>query len=65
MRDTIVDVKTHFDNGYEDIISGRWKGEEERFLFYKEHEFKFGDTFSVYVQMTEEQERLYRKHNKL
>ena len=65
MRDTIVDIHSHFWNGFENIISARYKGEEKRFLFYKEHKYEFRTLFSWYVQMTEKQENLYRKHNSL
>lgn len=65
MKNIIVDLETHFTNGFDFIVSARWKGEEERFLFYKEHIYEFGQLFSTYVQMTTEQENFYRKHNSL
>ena len=47
----LKDVKAHFFNGCDVIVSGRYEGEEERYLF------KNG------FQLTEEHETLYRKNN--
>ena len=65
MRDTIVITDEHFWNGFNHIVTARYKGEEETFLFYRIHSYKFGMFFTGYEQMTEEQENLYRKHNAL
>ena len=65
MRDTIIITKEHFYNGFDHIVSARYEGEEETFLFYTIHGYEFGRFFTGYEQMTEEQENLYRKHNSL
>ena len=59
----IKDVIEYFYNGFDRVISARYEGEEETFLFYTIHGYEFGRFFTGYEQMTEEQENLYRKHN--
>ena len=65
MKDTIIITKEHFYNGFDHIASARYEGEEETFLFYTIHSYEFGTFLTGYVQMTTEQENLYRKHNSL
>ncbi len=48
----IVDVIVHFTNGVERICSGRYEGEEKRFLYS-----------NVWGKFSEEQEKSYRKFN--
>jgi len=47
----LKDVKEHFYNGSDRIISARYEGEEERYLFFNG------------MQFTEEDEAFYRKVN--
>ena len=61
----LKDVKGHFYNGFDIIISARYDGKEERHFFYKEHGYELGDWLYWYEQMTPKQENLYRKHNSL
>ena len=47
----LKDVIEHFYNGSDEIISARYEGEEERYLFFNG------------VQFTKEEEAFYRKVN--
>ena len=47
----LKDVVEHFYNGSDEIISARYEGKEERYLFYNG------------VQFTKEEEAFYRKVN--
>ena len=61
----LKDVKGHFHNGFDSIISARYDGKEERHFFYKKHGNQLGQLLYKYEQMTPKQENLYRKHNSL